>query len=216
MHSPWRQPCRTTETRRHTTGCHLCLHDAFHCTITSTHKLEVIQKPWCSAMGRGNKPIEEMQGRTFALLLRTATAVMLHVARPFKATSFGTAHRSIAVGCHEVKRNKIKHNSTFASTVTTAAHLPTWAGGVPPNWSCDHDLHYSPELGGASHTPTLPRSHTPTFLNAKSIRSISIMKIPQQMGILHLLHIFFFFFSQYCTQFRQKYFCSCTTNLNPI
>jgi hypothetical protein len=30
-------------------------------------------------------------------------------------------------------------------------------------------------------SPTLPHSQTSTFLNAKSIRSISIMKIPQQM-----------------------------------
>ena len=47
----------------------------FQCTITSTHVLQVIQKPWCSAMGTGNKPTEEMQGCTFALWPRTTTTV---------------------------------------------------------------------------------------------------------------------------------------------
>jgi len=108
-------------------------------------------------MGTGNMPTEEIQGRTFELWLRTTTRVVLHAVRPFQAISFATAHRSTAVGRHEAKRNK--HNSTFASTVTTADNLPTWAGGVPPNWSCDHDMHYSPEQGVS---PTLPRSHAPT------------------------------------------------------
>jgi len=100
-----------------------------------------------------------------------------------------------AAGCHEVKGNKMKHNSTIASTVTTAAHLPTWAGGVPPNWSCT----LLSRTGGASHTPTLSRSHNPTFLNAKSIGSTCIMKIPQQMRKSSLTAHLLLFFSEYCT-----------------
>jgi hypothetical protein len=130
----------------------------FYCTITSTHKLQVIQKLWCSAMATGNKPTEEMQGRIFALWLRTI-AVMLHVVCPFRAISFPNARRPHSSRMSRSKGNKTKHNSTFASTVTTAAHLPTCAGGVPPNWSCDHNLHYSPVLGGVP--PTLPHSHAP-------------------------------------------------------